>query len=70
VTEKTDPRVVADVVVEVWFKINGAQHYDFEATQFGGECGYQVLKIHADGRGSWNGTQWVGDMLYTDPDPC
>lgn len=76
---KDDPRAMTDVVVEAWFKINGAWHHDWESAYWGmtGRCGVQRLEL--DGRGAeWDpecGTPsggsgcWEGDLLYTNPGP-
>lgn len=57
---RTDPRTIYGIRVNVTFTVEGQPHHDFEDLNL--LSGTANLQLNANG-GSWNGTQWVGDFL-------
>jgi hypothetical protein len=59
---KTDPRAISNLRVTANFTINGQPHYDWEDT--GAFDHTSSLGLDGNG-GTWSGSAWVGDLLYT-----
>lgn len=58
----TDTRTITDLVVTVDFQIDGAAHTDYESVG----TFDKTINLDLDGwNGAWNGSQVVGDFLYT-----
>lgn len=75
--DKTDTRAISNVVVSLGFSVDGAPHWDYEATTFNlsypGSLSSQWLDLDANDPvyhpTTWDGTQWVGNMLYIQTEP-
>lgn len=71
--KNNDARDITNVRVEVWFRISGDVHYDYEDADFNYQIQGKELLIKANAPGTpptpgattWDGEKWVGNILFT-----
>lgn len=70
IDKEDNPITYSNLVLQCWFKINDAWHYDWEG--LGTWNGDGDIKLVLDGcNGGWDGSQWVGDLLrHGEPTTC